>query len=449
MVDYNSTGLVLDFDYTLFDTKVTEELREAQDKDWGRIYSLIPQCKLYDGWNEVFTWAKANNVKIGIISGAKRGLIERTLQYFNIHADFIIGYQQFIGKPNAILGNRMMSHLNIREEQILYVGNCDIDDKQARCNKWRFALAGWGASDIDSFKNRGINVLNSPRDIISLLGGGSTASTPTKLIDNRQPLESKIFESPNGLYDIVVCHNAMDAQLYVNKSGYSFPSWCYVTSQGSFDKYTSHTTPLGEKGGVLIIFFRKDSNSTKKSKDGSISKPLLYDDYAISVFSLTTDYRKEDGKLFVRSVTNRYNLTKDIYSKTKSPKVEAAELRKGLDAISKATGMDVEKFSIEHTPALRDKREDYDMSIYEEKYNDGKVTLYYPNLAIPRDKKTVLCVIKDSYGDDVAYDIQPSGAVHPHGCPHDLLNSIIDELPDEAINILRGLYPRYVGKLSK
>lgn len=261
--------------------------------------------------------------------------------------------------------------------------------------------------------------------------------------------KSKVFVSPNGKYDIVVCHNTMDAQMYINETGYAFPSWCYVTSQGSYDKYTSHSNPLGEKGGVLIIFFRKDSNSTQKSDGGSISMPLLCDDYAISVFSLTTDYKKEDGKLFVRSVTNRYNLTKDIYAATKPSDIEESEVRMGLDAISKATGMDVEQFCVEHTPAIRDKREDYSKSLYEEKYNDGKVTLLYPRLNIPRDKKSVLCTIKDSYGDDVAYDIQPSGAVHPHGCPHDTMNDIINELPDEAIRILRELYPRYVGKLSK
>lgn len=257
-----------------------------------------------------------------------------------------------------------------------------------------------------------------------------------------------VFTSPNGRYDIVVCHNATDAQMYVNESGYAFPSWCYVTSQGSFDKYTSHSEPLGEKGGVMIIFFRKDSNSVKKSRGGIISQPLLYDDYAISVFSLTTDYRKEDGALFVRSVTNRYNLTKDIYSKTKPADVEAVELRKGLLAFSEATGMDVEAFSIEHTPAVRDRREDYGLSMYDEFYNDGKVTLLYPNLSIPRNKKTVLCTIRDSYGDDVSYDIQPSGAVHPHGCPHDLVNEILQELPKEAVEVLRGLYPQYVSKLK-
>ncbi len=63
---------------------------------------------------------------------------------------------------------------------------------------------------------------------------------------------SKLFVSDNKQYDIVVCHNVLDAQMYIDEHDYAFPSWCFCTSQWSFVKYTSHTEPLGKRGGVLI-----------------------------------------------------------------------------------------------------------------------------------------------------------------------------------------------------
>jgi hypothetical protein len=255
----------------------------------------------------------------------------------------------------------------------------------------------------------------------------------------------KMFVSDNGLYDIVVCHNATDAQLYIDGHDYQYPSWCYVTSQASFLKYTSHSVPLGAKGGVMIMFFRKDSNSVQKTKGLSSSHPLLCDEYAISVFSLTTDYRKEDGALFVRSLTNRYNKTNDIYAHSKDTAKEAEEVRKGLEEFSRLTGMDVAAFAIVHTPPVLDKQDDSADGLFEEIYNDGHLSLNLPTLNIPKNKKTVLCKIKDHDGDDQLYDLQPCGALRPHGM-RKLCNELIQTFPPEAMDVLRKILPAYASK---
>lgn len=260
--------------------------------------------------------------------------------------------------------------------------------------------------------------------------------------------KSKIFESLNGLYDIVVCHNTWDAQKFIDKTGYEFPSWCYATSQHSFDKYTSHTEPLGARGGVMIMFFRKDSNSIVKTKGFTSSKPLLCDDYAVSVFSLTTDLRKENGRVFVRSVTNRYNKTHDIYSSSKPADIESEWVRRGLECFSRLTGMDVEAFSIDKTPDVLDNRRDADTMDFKEVFNNGEVILRYPDTKIAKNKKSVLCSVLDSDEDEVLYDIQPSGIVYPHGAVRTKDANLLKSLPPEAIDVLRGLYKGYVCKLE-
>ena len=55
--------LITDFDETFFDTSLTRNLRKEKEKDWDKIYSLIPQFKMYDGWQDVLKYLKENNIK--------------------------------------------------------------------------------------------------------------------------------------------------------------------------------------------------------------------------------------------------------------------------------------------------------------------------------------------------------------------------------------------------
>lgn len=168
-IDRDSKGLILDFDNTLFDTSISTPLRQASHKDWDAIYKLIPKFSLYDGWKEVFEWAKENKVKIGIISSASGELIRRTVAYFKLPIQTIIGWQQFIEKPNPILGNMAMEKMGIRENQILLVGNSAQDEIQARCSKLRFAAATWDTEEMDYFTKRNSKLLKKPQEIIELL----------------------------------------------------------------------------------------------------------------------------------------------------------------------------------------------------------------------------------------------------------------------------------------
>ena len=169
MIDKSSKCLILDFDNTIFDTSIDAEFRKAKGKkNWKKIYSLIPQYKLYDGWKEVFEFAKENNIKIGIISAASSELIKRTIEHFRLPIEVIIGYQQYIEKPNPILGNMVMEKLNVREKQILYVGDSLDDDKQARSSMMKFVGAVWDSEYEEELREK-CDVIENPREIIPLL----------------------------------------------------------------------------------------------------------------------------------------------------------------------------------------------------------------------------------------------------------------------------------------
>lgn len=170
VIDRSHRCLVLDFDMTIFDTSVDDAYRKCSGKkDMDKAFELIPEYKLYEGFEEVFEWCKNNRTKIAILSGASKNLIETTFAHFKIPYDVIIGYQPYIEKPNPILGNMLMEKLNIREEQIVYVGDSLIDDVQARSSKFRFYGSTWSGRENNLFESKGIQTINSPTDIIPIL----------------------------------------------------------------------------------------------------------------------------------------------------------------------------------------------------------------------------------------------------------------------------------------
>ena len=53
-INQHNKTILFDFDDTLLDTTPTKSLRSVKTKDWESIYEQIPNCKLYDGFNDVF-----------------------------------------------------------------------------------------------------------------------------------------------------------------------------------------------------------------------------------------------------------------------------------------------------------------------------------------------------------------------------------------------------------
>lgn len=170
VIDRSHRCLVLDFDMTIFDTSVDDAYRKCSGKkDMDKAFELIPEYKLYEGFEEVFEWCKNNRTKIAVLSGASKNLIETTFAHFKIPYDVIIGYQPYIEKPNPILGNMLMEKLNIREEQIVYIGDSLMDDIQARSSKFKFYGSTWSGRENNLFESKGIQTISSPTDIIPIL----------------------------------------------------------------------------------------------------------------------------------------------------------------------------------------------------------------------------------------------------------------------------------------
>lgn len=167
--------VIFDFDETLVDTSVTQPLRKQPLKNWDKIYALIPQCRMYDGITELMTFLKDNNIKTGVATFAQRELAQRTLKYFNLSIDEIVGYELFLKKkpnPDSIL--KVLKKLNAEATETIGVGDKTIDIQAYKSANLSVTVGcTWGLSsdeEIQELKNSCPDyIVNHPSEIIDIL----------------------------------------------------------------------------------------------------------------------------------------------------------------------------------------------------------------------------------------------------------------------------------------
>ncbi|MCI6046304.1 MAG: NADAR domain-containing protein [Alistipes sp.] len=248
VIDRSHRCLVLDFDMTIFDTSVDDAYRKCSGKkDMDKAFELIPEYKLYEGFEEVFDWCKNNRTKIAVLSGASKNLIETTFAHFKIPYDVIIGYQPYIEKPNPILGNMLMEKLNLREEQIVYVGDSLIDDIQARSSKFRFYGSTWSGRENDLFETKGIPTIDNPTDIIPLLEAISieepSVTKPVAVVEKKptkkkQTKEAKADKKPKKINTTIRC---TDSHVYFYQNT-PLSNWWVSEPAIPYDNHTFTST---------------------------------------------------------------------------------------------------------------------------------------------------------------------------------------------------------------
>ena len=160
--------LITDFDETFFDTSLTTALRKEKEKDWDKIYSLVPQFKMYDGWREVLAYLKDNNIKLAVVSGAKTELLKRALTHFGIETDAIVGFQWCYRKPNAKLLHMALEQLGLDPSEAIVTGNSTKDEIQAQRAGVRFVAALWDSIYKEELMQR-CEVAEKPQDLIKII----------------------------------------------------------------------------------------------------------------------------------------------------------------------------------------------------------------------------------------------------------------------------------------
>lgn len=172
-INQHNKTVLFDFDNTLFDTTPTKSLRSVKTKDWESVYEQIPNCKLYDGFNDVFDFIRAHNINVGIVSIAQKELINRTVKHFNCPCHHIQGWWRLPMKPYPHQINKALEKLNADAKDVIMFG--DSPDDVAACRAAGIKIVGctWGLHSQEE-NNALINsspdyIIDSPIEIIKIL----------------------------------------------------------------------------------------------------------------------------------------------------------------------------------------------------------------------------------------------------------------------------------------
>ena len=196
--------VLFDYDGTLLDTEVMKQYKEIKKrhryrtKEWSHdqqeYLSHIPECRVYEGWPEVWKYLTDNHIQAAIVTSNGHNVMNKAVQCFNLRDVFPkdkinrIGGKdatdrqvwKFDGNPTLFL--HALKVLNIEADDAIAFGN-EICDAQAASNAGIKAYhCLWGAKDEE--REQMLNdpdhlCITSPLQIIDILEATATTYKQT------------------------------------------------------------------------------------------------------------------------------------------------------------------------------------------------------------------------------------------------------------------------------
>ena len=160
-------NLIFDLDLTLVDSTIAESARKA--RDWPRVYSLIPQFRLYDGIPIVLDYIRKNEIKTAIVSTAPSSYVRRVVDYFGMPINAIVGYHDALRKPSpdgmikaaGILGGSITETISFGDRVIDILASNSAGIKSVSCF--------WGTQEAQALRSTNSIKIYSPIDILSCI----------------------------------------------------------------------------------------------------------------------------------------------------------------------------------------------------------------------------------------------------------------------------------------
>ena len=163
-------GIIFDLDLTLVDSIIAEEARSH--RDWQRVYSLIPQFRLYPGMESVFEFIRSNRdrVAVAIVSTSPSSYVGRVVNHFNIPVDTIVGYHDAERKPSPAGMFLAMQRMGVEPSKTISFGDRAIDIQASNAAGIKSVACLWGGKENALLLNsRPDYVISAPVDIIDCL----------------------------------------------------------------------------------------------------------------------------------------------------------------------------------------------------------------------------------------------------------------------------------------
>ncbi len=162
-------NIIFDLELTLVDTTICEQSRH--DRNWQQAYSLIPQCTLYNGIEDVFSIIRKFNIKTCIVSTSPRLYVEKLIEHFRIPAKWIVSYHD--AKPIKPHPAQMLKALELMESNArssISFGDRVIDIQASNTAEIESVACFWGTKEKSELIKSGYrHAIISPKEIITLI----------------------------------------------------------------------------------------------------------------------------------------------------------------------------------------------------------------------------------------------------------------------------------------
>jgi len=132
----------------------------------------IPLFTMYDGWNDVFSFIRENNIKLAIVSDTHELTIETVITHFDIPCKDFIGHfgAKRKKKPNPFPMNEALNLMGENANNVLSFGDSLNDFKAATAANIEHFACLWASKDEELLRaNNCKNFIDSPLQIIDML----------------------------------------------------------------------------------------------------------------------------------------------------------------------------------------------------------------------------------------------------------------------------------------
>lgn len=162
-------NIIFDLDLTLVDTTVCEQGRH--DRNWPLVYSLIPQCSVYEGLEKVFEIIRKHGIMTCIVSTSPRTYVEKIVQQFNLPIKHIVAYHDAKPiKPHPAPMFKALELMNCNAKSAISFGDRVIDIQSSNSAGIESVACFWGTKErAELIKSDYTHAIINPNEILTMI----------------------------------------------------------------------------------------------------------------------------------------------------------------------------------------------------------------------------------------------------------------------------------------
>lgn len=161
--------IIFDLDLTLVNTTLAEPYRNK--RDWNGAYSVLPQCSVYEGLEQVFNVIRKYNIKTCIVSTSPRTYVEKVVKHFNIPVEKIVAYHDAKPiKPHPAPMLKALELLGCSAKDTISFGDRVIDIQSSNAAGIESVACFWGTKEKSNLLHSGYShAIVHPNEILTLI----------------------------------------------------------------------------------------------------------------------------------------------------------------------------------------------------------------------------------------------------------------------------------------